>query len=53
MFIDNIKSVSIISHLIVIVSGIIVILLVNYTALVGRGLIDKGFVESIRAPKDN
>ena len=53
MFVDNIKSVSLISHFIVILSGIIVILLVNYTALVGRGLIDRGFVESIRTPKDN
>ena len=53
MFVDNIKSVGFISHLIVIISGILVLLLVNYTALVGRGLIDQGFVESIRTPKDN
>ena len=53
MFIDNIKNVGFISHLIVIASGILVILLVNYTALVGRGLIDQGFVGSIRTPKDN
>ena len=53
MFVSNIKSVGFVSHLIVIVSGILVLLLVNYTALVGRGLIDKGFVESMRNPKDN
>jgi hypothetical protein len=53
MFVDNIRSVGFISHLIVIISGILVLLLVNYTALVGRGLIDQGFVESIRTPKDN
>ena len=53
MFIDNIKNVGFISHLIVIASGILVMLLVNYTALVGRGLIDQGFVESMRTPKDN
>jgi hypothetical protein len=53
MFVDNIKSVGFISHLIVIASGILVLLLVNYTALVGRGLIDRGFVESLRTPKDN
>ena len=53
MFIDNIKNVGFISHLIVIASGILVMLLVNYTALVGRGLIDQGFVDSIRTPKDN
>ena len=53
MFVSNIKSVGFVSHLIVIVSGILVLLLVNYTALVGRGLIDKGFVESLRNPKDN
>ena len=51
--ISNIKNVGFISHLIVIVSGIVVILLANYTALVGRGLIDQGFVDSIRTPKDN
>ena len=53
MFIDNIKNVGFISHFIVIASGILVMLLVNYTALVGRGLIDQGFVDSIRTPKDN
>jgi hypothetical protein len=53
MFVDNIKSVGFISHLIVLASGILVLLLVNYTALVGRGLIDRGFVESLRTPKDN
>ena len=53
MFVSNIKSVCVVSHLIVKVSGILVLLLVNYTALVGRGLIDKGFVESMRNPKDN
>ena len=53
IFIDNIKSVGFVSHLIVITSGILVLLLVNYTALVGRGLIDRGFIESIRTPKDN
>ena len=51
--ISNIKSVGFVSHLIVIISGMLVLLLVNYTALVGRGLIDKGFVESMRNPKDN
>ena len=52
-FVSNIKNVGFISHLIVIISGILVILLANYTALVGRGLIDQGFVDSIRTPKDN
>ena len=52
-FVSNIKNVGYISHLIVIISGILVILLSNYTALVGRGLIDQGFVDSIRTPKDN
>jgi hypothetical protein len=53
LFVSDIKNVGFVSHLIVITSGIIVLLLVNYTALVGRGLIDQGFVDSIRAPKDN
>ena len=53
LFVSNIKTVGFVSHLIVIASGILVLLLVNYTALVGRGLIDKGFVESMRNPKDN
>ena len=53
LLISNIKSVGFVSHLIVIISGMLVLLLVNYTALVGRGLIDKGFVESMRNPKDN
>ena len=52
-FVSNIKNVGFISHLIVIISGILVILLSNYTALVGRGLIDQGFVDSIRTPKGN
>ena len=51
--IGGIQGVSRISHLIVIVSGIIVILLVNYNLLTGRGLISEGFIESMRAPKDN
>ena len=53
LFVSNIKNVGFVSHLIVIASGILVLLLVNYTALVGRGLIDQGFVDSIRTPKDN
>ena len=53
MLVADIKNVGFISHLIVIASGILVMLLVNYTALVGRGLIDQGFVNSIRTPKDN
>jgi hypothetical protein len=53
ILINDIKNVGFISHLIVIASGILVMLLVNYTALVGRGLIDQGFVDSIRTPKDN
>ena len=52
-FVSDIRNVGFFSHLIVIVSGIVVILLANYTALVGRGLIDQGFVDSIRTPKDN
>ncbi|MDE0741241.1 MAG: hypothetical protein OSB59_01440 [Candidatus Poseidoniia archaeon] len=52
-FVSDIRHVGFFSHLIVIVSGIVVILLANYTALVGRGLIDQGFVDSIRTPKDN
>ena len=53
MLVADIKNIGFISHLIVIASGILVMLLVNYTALVGRGLIDQGFVNSIRTPKDN
>jgi len=53
LFVNNIKGVGFVSHLIVIASGILVLLLVNYTALVGRGLIDKGFVASMRNQKDN
>jgi len=51
--IGNVKDVSRISHLIVIISGIIVLLLVNYNLLIGRGLITKGFIESMRTPKNN
>jgi hypothetical protein len=53
LFVNDIKNVGFVSHLIVIASGILVLLLVNYTALVGRGFVDQGFVDSIRAPKDN
>ena len=52
-FIGNVKNVSRISHLIVIFSGILVLLLVNHNLLTGRGLIPKGFIESMRTPKDN
>jgi len=51
--IGGIQGVSRISHLIVIVSGIIVILIVNYNLLTGRGMISEGFIESMRTPKDN
>ena len=51
--IGGIRSVSQISHMIVLVSGILVILIVNYNLLTGRGLIQEGFVESMRNPKDN
>lgn len=51
--IGDVKDVSRISHLIVIISGIIVLLLVNYNLLTGRGLITKGFIESMRTPKNN
>ena len=51
--IGGIQGVSRISHLIVIISGIIVILIVNYNLLTGRGLISEGFFESMRTPKDN
>ena len=51
--IGGIKGVSRISHLIVIASGILVILIVNYNLLTGRGFISEGFVESMRNPKDN
>ena len=51
--IGGIQGVSRISHLIVIISGIIVILIVNYNLLTGRGLISEGFLESMRTPKDN
>jgi len=52
-FMGDVKNVSRLSHLIVIVSGIIVLLLVNYNLLIGRGLMSKGFFESMRTPKDN
>ena len=51
--IGGIRGVSKISHLIVLVSGIFVILIVNYNLLTGRGLIQEGFVNSMRNPKDN
>ena len=51
--IGGIKGVSRISHMIVLVSGILVLLIVNYNLLTGRGLISEGFVESIRSPKHN
>ena len=51
--IGGIKGVSRIAHLIVLFSGILVLLIVNYNLLTGRGLISEGFVESIRSPKHN
>tara|TARA_B100000902_G_scaffold8677_1_gene10945 strand:- start:18114 stop:19442 length:1329 start_codon:yes stop_codon:yes gene_type:complete len=51
--IGGIKGVSRIAHMIVLVSGILVLLIVNYNLLTGRGLIPEGFVESIRSPKHN
>ena len=51
--IGGIRSVSQISHMIVLVSGILVLLIVNYNLLTGRGLISEGFIESIRSPKRN
>ena len=51
--IGGIKGVSRIAHMIVLVSGILVLLIVNYNLLTGRGLISEGFVESIRSPKHN
>ncbi len=51
--IGGIKGVSRISHMIVIISGILVILIVNYNLLTGRGLISDGFVKSMSSPKDN
>ena len=51
--IGGIQGVSRISHLIVMISGIIVILIVNYNLLTGRGLISESFIESMRTPKDN
>ena len=51
--IGGVQGVSRISHMIVIISGILVILIVNYNLLTGRGLISDGFVESMRNPKDN
>ena len=51
--IGGIQGVSRISHMIVLISGILVILIVNYNLLTGRGLISDGFVESMRNPKDN
>ncbi len=51
--IGGIKGVSRISHMIVILSGILVILIVNYNLLTGRGLISDGFVKSMSSPKDN
>ena len=52
-FIGDVKNVSRLSHLIVIISGIIVLLLVNYNLLTGKGLMTKGFIESMRTPKNN
>ena len=46
--IGGIQGVSRISHMIVIISGILVILIVNYNLLTGRGLISDNFVESMR-----
>ena len=46
--IGDFKSVSSLAHLIVIASGILVVLLVNYNLLTGRGLISDSFVESMR-----
>ena len=51
--IGGIQGVSRISHMIVILSGILVILIVNYNLLTGRGFIQEGFIDSIRNPKDN
>ena len=51
--IGGIKGVSRIAHMIVLISGILVLLIVNYNLLTGRGLISDGFVESIRSPKHN
>lgn len=51
--IGGIKGVSRIAHMIVLISGILVLLIVNYNLLTGRGLISEGFVESIRSPKHN
>jgi len=51
--IGGIKGVSRIAHMIVLVSGILVLLIVNYNLLTGRGLISEGFIESIRSPKRN
>ena len=51
--IGGIKGVSRIAHMIVLVSGILVLLIVNYNLLTGRGLISEGFVESMRSPKHN
>lgn len=51
--IGGIQGVSRISHIIVLISGILVILIVNYNLLTGRGLINEGFIDSMRNPKDN
>ena len=51
--IGGIKGVSRIAHMIVLVSGVLVLLIVNYNLLTGRGLISEGFVESMRSPKHN
>ena len=51
--IGGIKGVSRIAHMIVLISGVLVLLIVNYNLLTGRGLISEGFVESIRSPKHN
>ena len=47
--IGGIQGVSRISHMIVLISGILVILIVNYNLLTGRGLISDGFVESSKS----
>ena len=46
--IGGIQGVSRISHMIVIISGILVILIVNYNLLTGRGLISDNYVETMR-----
>ena len=46
--VDDTRSIGFVSHSIVLLSGIVVMLLANYNFLTGRGLLKKGFFETLR-----